>query len=360
MAGPYFARGFTQRSPLRIALLAGGESAEREISLQSGAAVAAALRERGHAVTQIDPRETDLTGVPLRRFDVVFLALHGRFGEDGSVQRLLEEVGVPYTGSDSTASRLAFSKSASKERFAQHNVPTPAYVLIHESDDAVRIQRQARKIGYPLIVKPDTQGSSLGVSLVASPDDLPPALARCFHYDAFGLLESAIAGTEWTVGLLDDLVLPPIRIESPRPLFDFDAKYRDALTRYHFEFTVPSEVVRAVEDTSRRAAQALVTRGVARVDLRLDKFDQPWVLEVNTIPGLTDHSLIPKAAARLGMDFGDLCERAVQSALPGTVAGAGPTDSPGDCRGYASAANRSAAAGFAAFQPQPPQPQTPR
>jgi len=301
--------------PMRIAVLAGGESAERAVSFQSGAAVARALHGRGHQVTQIDPADTDLTAVEWGNFDVAFLALHGPFGEDGQVQSILEAVGIAYTGSDASVSRLAFSKSASKERFIQHGVPTPPYVLIHESDTTARVQLEAQKLGYPLAVKPDGQGSSLGVSIIDSPEQLPQALTQCFDLDAFVILESAVVGTEWTVGLLDDLVFPLIQIETSRQFFDYQAKYEDDETVYRFEFALSPDVIQAIEHAGRRAGEALDTRGVVRVDIRLDRLHQPWVLEVNTIPGFTDHSLIPKAAARMGVGLGELCERAIQNCL---------------------------------------------
>lgn len=301
--------------PWRVAVLCGGPSAEREISVKSGASVAAALREAGHTVVVIDPAATDLTKYHWAGIDIAFIALHGKFGEDGQVQQILEDAGVPYTGSGVQASRLAISKSASKERFLQHHVPTAPYVLIHESDTAHRILQEAVHLGFPLVVKPDSQGSSLGVTFVHSPDQLPAALTRCFHYDTFGILETALSGSEWTVGLLDDDVLPLIRIETNRPFFDFEAKYQDDETRYVFDFDVTTDVVQKISQTARNACLALNTRGLARVDLILDKFHRPWVLEINTVPGLTDHSLVPKAAARHGWSFPELCQRCLQSAL---------------------------------------------
>jgi len=302
-------------APLRIALLAGGEYEEREISLQSGAAVNRVLCDRGHAVTTIDPAECQLQHVAWNDFDVAFIALHGRFGEDGEVQSLLQEAGVAFTGSDADTSRLAFSKSASKERFAQCNVPTPSYTLIHESDHHSRIEQQAGQIGYPLVVKPDAQGSSLGVSIVEMQEDLPQALERCFQYDAFGILERAIIGTEWTVGLLDDQPLPLVHIETDRSFFDYKAKYDDDETHYHLSFSLPTNVVKSIENAGRQAGRALGTRGLARVDIRVDELNRPWVLEANTIPGMTDHSLIPKASAKIGIDLGELCERAMLCCL---------------------------------------------
>lgn len=302
-------------TPWHVAVLCGGDSSERAVSLRSGAAVTAALAAHGHHVQQIDPAEADLYQVDWTRFDVAFIALHGRFGEDGQVQRLLEEVRIPYTGSGVQASRLAFSKSAAKERLFLHRIPTPAYVLIHESDTAERILHSARSLGFPLVVKPDTQGSSLGVSILESEDDLPKALTRCFHLDDFGLFESEISGSEWTVGILDDLVLPPIQIQTSRPFFDYAAKYEDDATEYRFDYSVPESTVRLIEETARQACQALGTSGLARVDLILDRHTRPWVLEVNTVPGFTDHSLVPKAAAKMGLTHGELYERCLVSAV---------------------------------------------
>jgi D-alanine-D-alanine ligase len=300
---------------LRVAVLSGGPSAEREISLQSGAAVARALKIAGHAVREIDPAHEDVAGCNWNAFDVAFIALHGKFGEDGQVQQILENALIPYTGSGVPASQLAFSKSASKERFAQQQVPTAPYVLIHESDTAHRIAQQAEQLGFPLVVKPDTQGSSLGVTIVQQVEDLPAALVRCFHYDAFGLLEQAVRGSEWTVGLLDDRALPPIRIETERMFFDYAAKYEDDETRYQFESDVPAEQVDGIVQAARSACAAVGTSGLARVDLILDQSGSPQVLEVNTVPGLTDHSLVPKAAARLGLTMAELCQACLSSAL---------------------------------------------
>jgi D-alanine-D-alanine ligase len=302
-------------SSLRIAVLAGGDSEERAVSLKSGAAVEAALTSRGHRVLHLDPAIVELSGIDWSQFDVAFIALHGRFGEDGQVQQLLDEAHVKYTGSGAVASRLAFSKSAAKERFLQCGVPTPPYCLIHYTDDLERIQRKAREIGYPLVVKPDTQGSSLGVSIVRNPEQLAAALKLCFHFDGFGVIESMIEGTEWTVGLIGSQTLPVIKIETDREFFDWQAKYDDDATRYVFDANIPSVIVEELENVARRACSALATLGLARVDFRLDANFQPWVLEVNTVPGFTDHSLLPKAAARQGIDFPTLCDRIVRSTL---------------------------------------------
>ena len=297
----------------RVAVLLGGDSAERAVSLESGAAVVRALRERNYRVTPIDPAFVDLSSFGWSEFDVVFLALHGQNGEDGTVQELLESAEIPYTGSDAYSSRLAFSKSASKERFVQSRVPTPDYVLIHETDEIARVEQHAQRLGFPVVIKPDSQGSSLGISIVHSANELQKALELCFRFDSFGILEKAVIGTEWTVGLLDNQTLPLLRIETDRPFFDYQAKYEDDNTAYCFDVALPGDVIESIESACRNAARSLKTRGLARVDVLLDKQNQPWVLEVNTIPGLTDHSLIPKAAARIGIEFPELCERAIQS-----------------------------------------------
>jgi D-alanine-D-alanine ligase len=301
----------------RVALLAGGDSEERAISLESGQTVEAALSSRGHLVVPLDPAVVELSSVDWSQFDVAFLALHGRFGEDGQVQQMLEQAGMPFTGSDASASRLAFSKSAAKERFAQFGVPTPPYALVHYADDAARIERMVQAVGYPLVVKPDAQGSSLGVTIVREPSELPAALQRCFEYDSFGVIEQAILGSEWTVALFDDLVLPPIRIETPREFFDYQAKYHADDTRYLFDTDWPHADVQRIADVAAEAAKSLGVQGVSRVDLRVDAARLPWVLEVNTIPGFTSHSLVPKAAARMGIEFAELCERAIRACLSG-------------------------------------------
>lgn len=300
---------------LCVAVLYGGLSAERKVSLKSGAAVSAALAAAGHAVIGIDPANVDLARYDWTGVDAAFIALHGRFGEDGTVQQILEDAGIPYTGSDVATSRLSISKSATKERFLQSGVRTAPYTLIHESDPAQNITRQALALGFPLVVKPDTEGSSLGVTIVPSPDLLSVALSRCFQYDSFGILETWIDGSEWTAGFLDERALPLIRIETDRPFFDFEAKYEDDGTRYQFDGRLLDDVADQLAQTAAAARRAVGTRGIARVDLMLDADDRAWVLEVNTVPGLTDHSLVPKAAAHLGIDFTELCERCLQSAL---------------------------------------------
>jgi D-alanine-D-alanine ligase len=285
------------------------------VSLESGAAVVDALQERGHRVQLIDPIGDRLAETCWSEFDAAFIALHGAFGEDGQVQRMLENQGIPCTGTAATESAIIFSKTALKHKFQQAGVSTPPFAVIRETDDATYIQSQAQRLGFPLVVKPDTQGSSLGVSLAETPDALPAALAKCFHFDSIGLLEVAVPGTEWTAGFLDQMALPLIQIETQHAFFDFQAKYQDDSTQYHFDFDLGSEVLDRIRHQAVCACRTAGTRGLARVDIRVDHSLHPWVLEINSVPGLTSHSLIPMAAARMGLDLPLLCEQSVHSCL---------------------------------------------
>jgi D-alanine-D-alanine ligase len=313
--------------PFNIAVLAGGRSAEREVSLKSGAAVSAAIRAAGHTVFEIDPAREDVASIDWRRMpvgrsgdgqtasvDCVFIALHGAFGEDGQVQRILEDRDVPYTGAAAEASALAFSKWAAKQRFLSCGVPTPAAVRISSDDPPGFAFSAASAVGFPVVVKPDKQGSSIGVTIVPSRAQLGPALANCFRFDSGGLLEAAVLGDEWTVAVIDGEALPPIRIGTSRQFYDYTAKYAADDTLYGFEDDA-NPLIGSLKELGQAACRAVGCEGIARVDLRLDFEGKPHVLEVNTIPGMTDHSLVPKAAARIGLSMTALCERAIDSAL---------------------------------------------
>ena len=300
----------------RIAVLLGGDSPERDVSLQSGVAVAEALEQRGHQTRQIDLASVDPRSLDWSAVDVAFIALHGGAGENGQVQDLLEAIPIPYTGSGPRSSRRAFSKSAAKECFHEAGVPTPDYVLIHRSDSITRLRSMAGLIGFPLVIKPDQQGSSLGVSIVHSPDELIRAATLCFDFGPFGLMERAITGGgEWTLGIVDSQPLPLMKITPRSEFFDFSAKYEDDETGYTFDFQEPETVTQQIVRTGLSACRALATDGIARVDLLVDDTGCPWVLEVNTVPGMTDHSLVPKAAARAGISFPRLCDAEIRNAL---------------------------------------------
>lgn len=294
----------------RVAVLYGGSSAEREVSLESGQAVAAALAARGHLVALIDPVTRPVSHVDWSRFDSAFIALHGTYGEDGTVQSELDRLGVSYTGSDAATSALAFDKLQTKRRVHAAGVRTPAYVEIDHRQAGSTIEILADQLGYPLVVKPNAQGSSVGVTIVHSRDQLADAVPQCFAHGTRGLLETAVVGEEWTVGLVDQRCLPPIRITSARTFYDYQAKYEDNRTDYHVsdpDSSVP--LVKNLQQLAQRACLAVGTSGIARVDFRLCVSGEPWFLEVNTVPGFTSHSLIPKAAAAEGIDLGELCER---------------------------------------------------
>jgi D-alanine-D-alanine ligase len=292
---------------LRVAVLAGGDSSERQISILSGWNVVSALEAAGHEPSWIDPAEIDLSSISCDQFDACFIALHGGAGEDGRVQETLDLIGIPYTGSGPTASRLAMSKSASKERFRQAGVPTADYELVHTSaSHDERVERAAR-IGHPVVVKPDSQGSSLGVGIAGDPSQVEDRLGEAFALDPFVVIERFVRGREFTVALLDRRPLPLLEIVAAEPVFSFDAKYSSADTQYCFETGLPRAVEMLLSQTAVRAAVALGTRGLVRVDLMLDEQLQPWVLEVNTIPGLTARSLAPQAGERAGITMPALC-----------------------------------------------------
>jgi D-alanine-D-alanine ligase len=304
-----------ERRPWRVAVLYGGKSAERTISLIGGECVAAALASAGHRTELIDPARVDLAEVAWTRFDACFIALHGGAGEDGRIQRRLELLRVPYTGSGPAASRLAMSKSSSKERFAQSSVPTPPYVLFHGDDSLKTVAEKVAPLGYPVIIKPDSQGSSLGVGLCRSREELALRIAEGRRYEDYLLAEQYVRGREFTVAVLGRDPLPVLEILTPGGWFDYDAKYESVTTVYRFAGDLSREIEGELQQIAVAAAESLGTSGLLRVDIRLDLAGEPWVLEVNTVPGLTDHSLAPKAAARAGMDMPALCEWMVLDCL---------------------------------------------
>lgn len=301
---------------LRVAVLMGGSSAEREISLASGICVAAALEEVGHQVRAIDPAEVDLVHVDWRQFDACFIALHGGEGEDGRVQKLLDSLNVSYTGSGPQASRLAMSKVAAKDRFRAWGVSTPESVTLHSSESIQEMLARSAPLGFPLVIKPDDQGSSLGVNLVTNQDEFQRGVAEGQFYGKFLLAEKFIPGREFTLALMDDFLFPLIEIKSPAPLFTFEGKYRFGESEFDLNPELSEEQLRQVKRSAVLAARALETTGLVRVDVKLDENGQPWVLEVNTIPGMTEQSLVPRSAAFAGIEMPELCDRLLRSCLP--------------------------------------------
>ncbi len=296
----------------RIAVLLGGTSAEREVSLESGQAVAAALRARGHLVDTIDAAETPVRDVDWSQFCGSFIALHGTYGEDGGVQSDLDALGVLYSGSGAEASALAFDKLRAKLRFQAVGLPTPAWIPFTSNDRPEQIRQTALGLGWPLVVKPRRQGSSVGVSLVHDPAALAGAMKNCCRYDSGGILEAWLPGDEWTVAVIERTPLRPIRIDAAREFYDYTAKYEDDATRLQpADASADPRLVDSLRQLARDACACLATSGIARVDLRLDAVGRPALLEVNTVPGFTSHSLVPLAAEAAGISLGQLCEAAV-------------------------------------------------
>ncbi|MDA0323264.1 MAG: D-alanine--D-alanine ligase [Verrucomicrobia bacterium] len=287
-----------------IAVLKGGPSAEREVSLESGAAVVLALRDAGYQVADIDVIDTDFD-LP-DDVEAVFVALHGTFGEDGGAQSLLARRGMPYTGSGPEASRIAFDKVETKKILTKMGISTPEFEILGPDD--------ARVLALPVVVKPIRQGSSVGVHCVRSEEDWSPALADAISYDGEVLVERYIAGKELTVSILADTELPLVEIQAPDGWYDYGAKYTKGVTRYRVPAPIGAELTTICHELGRRAFAGLGCRGFGRVDIRLGVDEQPYVLEVNTIPGFTETSLVPKAAAAVGIDFSALCSRIVELA----------------------------------------------
>jgi D-alanine-D-alanine ligase len=293
----------------------GGTSAEREISLVSGKAIAEGLRQAGEAVYEVVANDQELNELDGLSPDAVFIALHGTWGEDGGVQEVLERRGLPYTGSGVGASRRGMDKGAAKAAFALGGVPTPRHVTFSTGEPLRGLVERVGPLGYPLVVKPRAQGSSIGVHIVHGPGQLTEAVVDALRYDRDTLLEEFIPGRELTVGVLGRAALPIIELRTGREFFDFEAKYQHGATEHVFDVPVSPEVYGHVQQVALAAFRALGCRGFGRVDLRLTEAGRPFVLEVNTIPGFTPVSLFPEAARRSGVAFSELCSRLVDLAL---------------------------------------------
>jgi len=290
----------------------GGSSAEREISLQSGQAVFEALQRQKVDAHIVDPRENLMTQLASGNFDRVFIALHGRGGEDGLMQGLLETLELPYTGSGVLGSSLAMDKCRSKRIWQSHGLPTPAFVELNEHSDW---QEVVEYLGLPLIIKPVREGSSYGASKVKESGEMESAWRQAHEFDERVMAESWIVGGEYTAAVLGDEVLPMIRLETPREFYDYEAKYIADTTQYHCPCGLDADIENELGKLAFEAFKVLDASGWGRVDFMLDAEDKPWLIEVNTIPGMTSHSLVPMSAKKAGMSFDDLTLRILAASL---------------------------------------------
>ena len=332
---------------VRITVLLGGTSSERDVSLASGIRVAEALRSRGHEVTAVDPARGPVSADEQRALasgsvvqsvppppdalkqlarealprlvstlprrgdtDVVFIGLHGGSGEDGTIQSLLDLTGVPYTGSGHLPSALAMDKEVTKQLFRQGGVSTADWLMAPATIDEVRAA-----LGFPVIVKPSKQGSTVGLSIVKDPAELQPAIDEAFRHDDEVMIEQFIAGREFTVGILGDIALPVGEIIPKHEIYDYECKYTPGMAEEKFPAELTEQQSARVQEQARRAFRALKLGGCARIDFRMSVDGTFYCLEANTLPGMTQTSLIPQAAAAAGIPFPELCDRIVRLAV---------------------------------------------
>jgi D-alanine-D-alanine ligase len=305
---------------MKVAVLRGGRSAEREVSLSSGAQVEKALRSRGHHVTGVD---VDLNTWDVLRdgdFGCVFNALHGRLGEDGTIQGMLELLGLPYTGSGVLASALCMDKARANAMMAAAGLDVPAFeeLEIKEGVALDVVERLITMYGLPLVIKPVREGSTIGLTIARDVDQAASGLVLAARYDRRVLVQEFAVGTEITVGVLatpDVQVLPTLEIVSDNPVYDYDAKYTAGKSHHIIPARIPEQAQKDASDSARRAFVELGCAGMARIDIIVDADGTPWVLEVNTVPGLTELSLLPDAARAAGIAFDEMCQRLVDHAV---------------------------------------------
>jgi len=305
---------------MRVAVLRGGKSAERDVSLRSGAQVAKALRGRGHEVTEVDLDAEAWDTLRDGGFECVFNALHGRFGEDGTVQGMLELLGLPYTGSGVLASALCMDKARSGRILAAIGLHVPEFeeMEIKEGVAAEVVERLVARFGLPLVVKPVREGSTIGLTIARDVDEVASGLVLAGRYDRRVLVQRFATGIEVTIGVLatpELQVLPTLEIVSENPVYDYDAKYTAGKSHHIIPARIPEAARASASDAAARAFRELGCSGMARVDIIVDASGAPWLLEVNTVPGLTELSLLPDAARAAGIPFDELCQRLVDHAV---------------------------------------------
>ena len=315
---------------MKLAVLRGGKSAEREVSMRSGEQVAKALQARGHDVTPVDLDATTWDVLRDGGFDCVFNALHGRLGEDGTVQGMLELLGLPYTGSGVLASALCMDKSRAGKVLAGAGLHVPEFeeMEVKEGIVADMVERLVSKFALPLVVKPVREGSTIGLTIAKDEDAVAGGLVLAARYDRRVLVQRFAVGTEITVGVLatpELMVLPTLEIVSENPVYDYDAKYTAGRSHHIIPARISEPARNRASDAAARAFTELGCSGMARVDIIVDAGGTPWVLEVNTVPGLTELSLLPDAARAAGIEFGELCMRLVDHAVGRHQHHVGPT-----------------------------------
>ncbi|MDD5409832.1 MAG: D-alanine--D-alanine ligase [Methylobacter sp.] len=296
----------------RVAVLMGGSAAEREVSLRSGAAVYEALKRKG-----VDAVAIDVTGSPIEalaghQFDRVFNIIHGRGGEDGVLQGVLEVMGIPYTGSGVMASALSMDKLRTKLCWQGYGLATPKWYLLKDEND---LDACIEKLGFPVIVKPAQEGSSIGMSKATNRDELQKALKVAAEYRCDVYAEAWVTGKEYTAAVLDGEALPVIRLETPNEFYDYEAKYQATTTQYHCPCGLSQEQELFVRELAVKACEVIGVKGWGRVDVFVDDSGQYQLIEVNTVPGMTDHSLVPMAAKQAGVDFEELVWRILETSL---------------------------------------------
>ena len=308
---------------MRIGVLMGGRSLERDVSLRSGRRVSNALVELGHEVLDLDVDENLVTNLKEGGLDLVYIALHGKFGEDGTIQELLEILDIPYTGPGVFSSAIGFNKALSKEIFLREGIPTPPFFVLsmatfEEMGAFHSLDEVGEKLGFPLVVKPAAQGSALGVKISSSRDDLPDAVRTALHYDERVLLEKYVKGTEVAASILgnESLEALPLVETVPRSgFFDFDSRYTPGLTEYYCPARLDDETTRNAVEVALRTHRVLGCLNVSRVDIIIDGEGVPQVLELNISPGMTETSLLPMAAETSGLNFKGLVERLIELAM---------------------------------------------
>jgi len=299
----------------RIAVLMGGMSSEREISLKTGTAIQGALQRRGYGAMALDADRNIAENLKAQNIDIAFIALHGAFGEDGTVQGLLELLGIAYTGSSVLASAVSINKVATKKMLAYHGLPTPSFQVVHAGNSDARSAADAITMQPPFVVKPPEEGSTIGISIVMEQAGVAEAVSRAVQYDCELLIEEFIKGRELTAAVLNGQPLPLVEIVAKDGFYDFEAKYHSqGTTRYIVAPEIGDGLTRQIQQLAVETYTVLGCSGAARVDFLLASAGRPYILEINTIPGMTETSLLPKAAGHAGIDFDSLVERILWSA----------------------------------------------